>query len=88
VHSDPNSIGFIIAQHLAFKGAKVYIGARNAQKANGAVTELLSRAQAGAKLEVAPLVMDLESLQQVTEAATKFLQQETRLDILVHNAAV
>jgi NAD(P)-dependent dehydrogenase (short-subunit alcohol dehydrogenase family) len=52
------------------------------------VAELLSRAEPGQKLEAAPLVMDLESLKQVKEAAHKFLQQETRLDILVHNAAM
>jgi NAD(P)-dependent dehydrogenase (short-subunit alcohol dehydrogenase family) len=87
--SDPNSIGFIIGQELAFKGVKVYLSARSDQKANDAVTELLSRARAGQKkVDAAPLVMDLESFQQVKDAAQRFLQQEERLDVLVHNAAM
>jgi NAD(P)-dependent dehydrogenase (short-subunit alcohol dehydrogenase family) len=45
-------------------------------------------AKPGSKLEVSTLVMNLESPDQVKNAVLNFLQQETRLDILINNAAM
>jgi NAD(P)-dependent dehydrogenase (short-subunit alcohol dehydrogenase family) len=87
-HSDPNGIGFLTAEQLALKGAKVYIGARSQEKCVGAIQAMHSRAGAEKTLNLAPLVMDLASLQQAKQAAYTFLQKETRLDILLNNAAM
>ena len=86
--SSPGSIGYRIAQHLAQKGAKVYIGARSESKANGAIETLL-KANASLKPEqLDSFVADLGDLKQVASAADALLDKESRLDILVNNAAL
>lgn len=42
----------------------------------------------GKSLDLAMLVMDLQSLWSVEEAAHAFMKQESRLDMLINNAGV
>lgn len=46
------------------------------------------RASHEASLDVLALVMDLQSLQSVKDAAELFVKTESRLDILINNAGV
>jgi NAD(P)-dependent dehydrogenase (short-subunit alcohol dehydrogenase family) len=84
--SDPDGIGFHVALQLALKGAKVYVGARTLQKAEFSISEMKERTVLG-NLKVFPLVMNLESPDEVKAAASKIMRAESRLDMLVNNAA-
>lgn len=87
VYSDPNGLGYQIAIQLALKGARVYITARSTEKAQDGVTKM--RGEAGSKsIDVRPLVTELASLETVRDAAKVIREKETRLDILVNNAAM
>ena len=83
--SSPGGIGFNIAQQLSNKGAKVYIGARTAEKAQAGIDALK---KANPKAVALPFVAEISDLKQVKEAAAKVLETEDRLDILVNNAAM
>lgn len=87
--STSGSIGFHIAQQLAIKGAKVYITTRDAAKATNAIKELKETATSkeGKELNLASLVVDFGEFGQILDAVKQFLATETRLDILVNNAA-
>ncbi|KAF8909345.1 NAD-P-binding protein [Gymnopilus junonius] len=79
-------VGYGTVQFLVRKGAKVYIAARNEQKALDAIKQLEKEGMAEGKLEW--LKLDLSDPRIAKEAAQDFLEKETRLDILVNNAAV
>ncbi|KAF8994916.1 short-chain dehydrogenase [Cyathus striatus] len=81
------SIGFHIAHQLALKGAKVYIGARSLEKAEVAINAIVSGSPSVSKDLLKSFVAELSDLRQVKAACDKFLAHETRLDLLVHNAA-
>ncbi|KAL1708298.1 hypothetical protein EV121DRAFT_277271 [Schizophyllum commune] len=83
--NSPGGIGFNIAQQLSNKGAKVYIGARTAEKAQVGIDAIK---KANPKAEALPFVAEMADLKQVKEAAAKVLETEDRLDILVNNAAM
>ncbi|KAI5826028.1 NAD(P)-binding protein [Schizophyllum commune Tattone D] len=86
--NSPGSIGYQVAQHLAQKGAKVYIGARSESKANGAIETLLKTNPSLKPEQLGSFVADLGDLKQVERAADALLEKESRLDILVNNAAL
>ncbi|KAL1746859.1 hypothetical protein HDZ31DRAFT_33244, partial [Schizophyllum fasciatum] len=86
--SSSGSIGYHVAQHLARKGAKVYIGARSQSKADSAIKTMLKENPSLDPKQLASFVADLGDLKQVAQAADAFLQKEQRLDILVNNAAL
>ncbi|KAI4521744.1 hypothetical protein EV122DRAFT_216949 [Schizophyllum commune] len=83
--NSPGGIGYNIAQQLSNKGAKVYIGARTAEKAQAGMGALKA---ANPQAEVLPFVAEMADLKQVKEAAAKVVGTEDRLDILVNNAAI
>jgi len=78
-------IGYNVAEQLAIKGAKVYIGARSTEKAEAAIAELKKSNPSGNFL---PFVADVSDLKQVKQAAEGLVANETRLDILVNNAGL
>ncbi|THV02625.1 NAD-P-binding protein [Dendrothele bispora CBS 962.96] len=79
-------IGYATVQHLARAGAKVYMATRSEDKAKEAIESLKkSRVDPG---EVAYLKLDLNDPKQAKRAAEEFATKETRLDILVNNAAM
>jgi len=73
-------IGKMIAQGFLQQGAKVYISGRNAERADAAAKEL---AAFGTCI---PLADDASGVAGSRRLAASFLEKETRLDILVHNA--
>ncbi|KAF7303454.1 Short-chain dehydrogenase/reductase family protein [Mycena indigotica] len=77
-----SGIGYYVVQHLARKGAKVYLAGRNSAKTHEAVARLKADG------EVVFLEVDLADLRSVKRAADEFLAMERRLDILVNNGCV
>ncbi|KAF5611693.1 light induced alcohol dehydrogenase Bli-4 [Fusarium subglutinans] len=84
----PDGIGYHIAHQLALKGAKVYIGARNLQKATKAIRTMLAESPQLKPESLVPFAVDMGNFKQVQFAARKVVAEEPRLDILVNNAAV
>jgi len=84
--SSPNSIGWNVALQLAKRGAKVYLGAISAEDAATGIYEL-RKASPDIALDVKALVMDLTNLRQVKAVTESLAKEESRLDILVNNAA-
>ncbi|EJD45647.1 NAD(P)-binding protein [Auricularia subglabra TFB-10046 SS5] len=83
-------MGYHIACHLARHGARVYIAARTETDARAAIARL-EREDKDALCgtgRLIPLELDLRSLASAQAAAEEFLERETQLHILIHNAAV
>jgi NAD(P)-dependent dehydrogenase (short-subunit alcohol dehydrogenase family) len=81
-------MGFHTAYQIASKNAKVYIGARSADKAERAIHEMLRANPSIEAGRLAPFVADLGDLRAVRRAAQELSRKEDRLDVLVHNAAM
>lgn len=83
-----SSIGGNIALQLALAGAKVYVGARNLEKANSGIREILAHSPIIDASQLKPFVAAIDDYAAVKSAAEAFLLEETRLDILVNNAGI
>ncbi|KAF9235463.1 NAD(P)-binding protein [Melanogaster broomeanus] len=81
-------IGYATIKHLARRGAKVYMAARNKSKAEEAIAKLKEEGLAPGNGEVIWLELDLSDPRNAKRTAEEFLSKEKRLDILIHNAAV
>ncbi|KDR76480.1 hypothetical protein GALMADRAFT_210460 [Galerina marginata CBS 339.88] len=79
-------IGYHTVKFLARKGAKVYLGARNEVKAKAAIAQLEQEGLGSGSVEW--LYVNMSDPRWAKEAAEDFLQKESRLDILINNAAV
>jgi len=78
-------IGKTTCQVLLAKGAKVYMGARNQEKAEEAINDLK---KATGKEDIHWLQMDLADIASVREAAERFKRQEKELHMLINNAGI
>lgn len=78
-----SGLGEATARHLATKGAKVFIGARRAEKLDAIVAEIR---QAGG--EAACLGVDVTKRSEVEAFVQAALQKYGRLDVLVNNAGL
>ncbi|KAI1321408.1 short-chain dehydrogenase [Xylariaceae sp. FL0255] len=87
--NSPGGLGFHTAYQLASKNAKVYIGARSISKAESAIREMAaSNPDLAGNGRLVPFVADLGDLRAVKAAGEKLAREGSKLDILVHNAAV
>jgi NAD(P)-dependent dehydrogenase (short-subunit alcohol dehydrogenase family) len=86
--SSPEGMGFHIAYQIACKNAKVYIGARSSEKAEAAIREMRNKNPSIGENNLVPFVADLGDIREVRAAAEGLLQTESKLDILINNAAV
>ena len=77
-------LGFEAAKVLAGSNARVIIGCRSKDKAEGARNEILAEHK---RADVAIVVIDLADLESVGEAAAAIAKEE-RLDILINNAGI
>jgi NAD(P)-dependent dehydrogenase (short-subunit alcohol dehydrogenase family) len=73
-------IGYATVQHLARRGAKVYLAARNESRATGAIAKL--EADGLGSGEVHWLKLDLSDPRTAKSAAEEFRKREQRLDLL------
>jgi NAD(P)-dependent dehydrogenase (short-subunit alcohol dehydrogenase family) len=74
-----------ILQFAFHKPFKIYLGARNKEKALGAIAEIK---KAVPHSNIIFLEMDLSSFSSVQAAAKTFLSENNRLDILMNNAGI
>ncbi|KAG6905533.1 hypothetical protein DXG01_002193 [Tephrocybe rancida] len=81
-------IGYATVQHLARGGAKVYLAARNEERATNAIETLRAEGFGPGDGQVAWLKLDLSDPRQARKAAEEFLAMEQRLDILINNAGL
>ncbi|PIL36478.1 hypothetical protein GSI_00167 [Ganoderma sinense ZZ0214-1] len=80
-------IGFAVIEQLVRHGAKVYMGARNPERARAAIERL--RTSVGSDNgQVVWLDLDLSDPRKVQKAAEEVMQREERLDVLINNAAL
>jgi len=80
-------IGYEAVAELARHGAKVYMGARNESKATGAIAKLKAEGVLD-KGQVIWLKLDLSTPASAKAAAEEFMKRESRLDVLINNAAL
>jgi Short-chain dehydrogenases of various substrate specificities len=69
-------------QHLARRGAKVYLAARDESRATEAIARLESEGLGPGNGDVIWLQLDLVNPRTAKMAAMDFLTRETRLDVL------
>ncbi|KAI6008629.1 NAD(P)-binding protein [Pisolithus marmoratus] len=77
-------IGYGTVEHLARRGAKVYMAARSKEKAEAAITKLKD---AGLE-QVVWLELDLSDPRNAKRAAQEFMSKENRLDILMYFSTI
>jgi retinol dehydrogenase-12 len=87
-----SGIGYELTKILYLKGATVYIAARSQARCDGAVEQLLSETKSISGDEntgtLGTMVVDLSDLKTIRPGVESFLKKESRLDVLVQNAAV
>ncbi|KAJ7145707.1 NAD(P)-binding protein [Mycena epipterygia] len=82
-------MGFQLTQQLANNGAKVYLAARSSESAKAAITRMeTENPKLQGKNQIVFLHLDLGTLKGAQTAAQQYLTLESRLDILIHNAAL
>lgn len=75
-------IGYATVKHLARKGAKVYMAARNKTRAEEAIAKLKQEGLGPGNGEVIWLELDLIDPRNAKTTAQEFMRKEKRLDIL------
>jgi len=86
-----SGVGFELAKILYLAGGTVYIAARSTARCEGAIEKIVSETGASKgekKGKLGSLVVDLADLRTVKSGVESFLKKESRLDVLMHNAAV
>ncbi|OSX60727.1 hypothetical protein POSPLADRAFT_1171809 [Postia placenta MAD-698-R-SB12] len=81
-------VGFAVVQHLARRGATVYIAARSQDRAEDAIKRICASGLAPGNGRIDHIELDLADPRTAKRAAETFLQKEERLDILINCAAI
>jgi NAD(P)-dependent dehydrogenase (short-subunit alcohol dehydrogenase family) len=79
------SLGKATAQALAQLGATVILACRNKERGEAVKSDIIA-ATGNSAIEL--MSVDLSSQQSIRKACDSFLEKRTRLDVLIHNAAV
>ncbi|KAK9458871.1 uncharacterized protein V1516DRAFT_656330 [Lipomyces oligophaga] len=82
-----SGIGKVTVRELFKHGAKVYLLARSGQKVEEVLSELKDENPNNENLPIW-IPCDMMDLKSVVEAATKFQELETKLDVLINNAGI
>ncbi|GAB0091561.1 Short-chain dehydrogenase/reductase SDR [Sergentomyia squamirostris] len=85
VTGSSSGIGFETALDLARRGARVYMACRNYEKCEIARLEIVRKSE---NSNVFNRSLDLASFDSIRSFANTFLDEETRLDVLINNAGV
>ncbi|KAH9203315.1 putative short-chain dehydrogenase [Leptodontidium sp. 2 PMI_412] len=86
-----SGVGYELAKFLYVAGGTVYIAARSSARCDGAIEKIIEETKPKTKKGIGrleSLVIDLSDLMSVKSGVEDFLRKETRLDVLMHNAAV
>ncbi|KAH7926568.1 NAD(P)-binding protein [Leucogyrophana mollusca] len=76
-------IGYATVKHLARRGAKVYMAARNESKAKEAIAQLKVDGLGPGNGEVIWIKLDLQDPRNAKKMAEEFMKIENRLDVIV-----
>ncbi|KZT38151.1 NAD(P)-binding protein [Sistotremastrum suecicum HHB10207 ss-3] len=79
-------IGKYTALHLARRGAKVYLAARNESKTLNAIKDLELEGLGPGNGTLQYIQLNLSDPRSAKKSAEEFLQRESRLDVLINNA--
>jgi retinol dehydrogenase 12 len=82
-----SGVGFELAKILCAKGGTVYVAARSEKRAVDAISKIKAEIAKPAGTLMA-MVIDLADLATIKPAVETFLNQENRLDVLIHNAGI
>ena len=85
VTGSSSGIGFETARVLALKNAEVIVAVRNMEKGEKAITKIKSEYE-NAKIKV--MLLDLADLRSIHEFTESFIENYSRLDLLINNAGV
>lgn len=77
-----------VLEYARHNPACIYLAARSPSKAQAAIDEIKQQLGASNSTPIKVLELDLSSLTSVRDAASKLMEQETRLDILMLNAGI
>ncbi|KAH9843558.1 NAD-P-binding protein [Rhodofomes roseus] len=83
-----SGVGCAAIQYLARRGAKVYMAARNEEKAKAAIEKVRNAGLRPGNGEVVWLPLDYSDPRDAKKAAEAFMEKEQRLDIVVNSAAL
>ncbi|KAM0335503.1 hypothetical protein ACHAQA_000551 [Verticillium albo-atrum] len=83
-----SGLGRETVKWLALRGAKVYLGTRDKARTQAAISELKSQHESIQESQLNQVHLDLGDVTSAVGAAEAFKKQESRLDILILNAAV
>jgi NAD(P)-dependent dehydrogenase (short-subunit alcohol dehydrogenase family) len=81
-----SGFGALTARALADAGHNVYAGMRNTTSRNADAVTQFSRYAASRHVELKPVEMDVSSKESVDAAITSIVEEQGRLDVVVHNA--
>lgn len=79
-----NGIGLEAVRALRATEADIYFTARSAEKAEKVRREILANSNGKGKLEV--VIMNMDSLQSVRNAAKSFLSRSSKINIIIYNS--
>lgn len=80
-------MGYELAKILYSKGGNIYVAARSPDKVNRAIKSIQDGTPES-RGQLHPLILDLSDFPSIKKAANQFLERESRLDVLVHNAGL
>ncbi|CAG2183957.1 unnamed protein product, partial [Oppiella nova] len=78
-------IGKETAYQLSLRGAKIIIGCRDELRAENAIKEIVSR---NPNANIIHIKLDLSSLQSIRAFVQQIYENETKIDLLINNAAI
>lgn len=81
-------IGYYVCKLLLLKNAKVYLVGRSPERINMAINKLVEELGSECSRRIGYFIADYADLTTIRPGVEKFLQSETRLDGIVHNAGV
>lgn len=81
-HVDSAGLGYHTVKQLVLRGAKVYLAARSQSRAEAAIAKLLLECPSAKPENLVWLPLDLGDQSQVASTSRRFLETESRLDIL------
>ncbi|KAM0276838.1 hypothetical protein ACHAQH_006314 [Verticillium albo-atrum] len=82
-----SGLGLMTVKFLALRGAKVYLGTRDAVRTQAAIAELTSQNETIREAQLNQVNLDLADVTTAVRAADAFKKQESSLDILILMAA-
>ncbi|KAF5385003.1 hypothetical protein D9615_001217 [Tricholomella constricta] len=88
VTGSSRGIGFATLQHLSKMGAKVYMAVPNEERAKEAIGRVEKEGREPGLGEIIWHTLDLKDPRDAKASAERFMEKESRLDILINNAAM